>query len=139
MTVAITRHAYSAEQLRVEAARGSDGKVARRMLALAHVLEGMPRWRAAALCGIDRQTLRDWVHRYNQAGLAGLQDRPAAGGPACKLSEAQQAEFAGWVKLARTGRRTRLCVGGGGTCNDGSRRALGSACMNAASANCWRG
>ncbi len=98
MTVAITRHDSSAEQLRAEAARCKDGKVARRMLALAHVLEGLPRWRAAALCGMDRQTLRDWVHRYNEAGLAGLQDRPAGGGPACKLTAAQQAEFAGWVE-----------------------------------------
>ena len=98
MTVAITRLDYSAEQLRAAAARGKDGRATRRMLALAHVLEGMPRWRAASLCGMDRQTLRDWVHRYNEAGLAGLQDRPTAGGPACKLTAAQQAEFAGWVE-----------------------------------------
>jgi transposase len=98
MTVAITRHDCSAEQLRGESARNKDGRVARRMLALAHVLEGMPRWRAAALCGMDRQTLRDWVHRYNEAGLAGLRDRPAAGGPPCKLTAAQQAECAGWVE-----------------------------------------
>jgi transposase len=45
---------------------------------------------------MDRQTLRDWVHRYNEAGLAGLQDRPSADGPACKLTPAQQSEFAGW-------------------------------------------
>jgi hypothetical protein len=96
MTVAITRHDYSAEQLRAGAAGSKDARVARRMLALAHVLEGMARWRAAALCGMDRQTLRDWVHRYNEAGLAGLQDRPSADGPACKLTPAQQSEFAGW-------------------------------------------
>jgi hypothetical protein len=35
------------------------------MLALALVLEGASRTDAARLCGMDRQTLRDWVHRYN--------------------------------------------------------------------------
>ena len=28
---------------------------------------------------MDRQTLRDWVHRFNMAGPAGLLDRKAAG------------------------------------------------------------
>jgi len=28
---------------------------------------------------MDRQTLRDWVHRYNADGLAGLADRPRLG------------------------------------------------------------
>ncbi|PJN95650.1 hypothetical protein CNY89_07220, partial [Amaricoccus sp. HAR-UPW-R2A-40] len=41
------------------------------MLALALVLEGVDRKTAAETCGMDRQTLRDWVHRYNAAGLAG--------------------------------------------------------------------
>jgi transposase len=30
---------------------------------------------------MDRQTLRDWVHRYNDEGLAGLRDRPGERGP----------------------------------------------------------
>ena len=29
--------------------------------------------------GMDRQTLRDWVHRYNAEGLGGLRDRPLPG------------------------------------------------------------
>ena len=40
------------------------------MLAIAHVLDGRSRAEAAELCGMDRQTLRDWVHRYNADGLA---------------------------------------------------------------------
>jgi transposase len=98
MTVAITRHDYSAEQLRAEAGRCKDGPPARRMLAIAHVLDGARRGEAAALCGMDRQTLRDWVHRYNAEGVPGLPNRPPAGGPVCRLTPAQQVEFAGWVE-----------------------------------------
>ena len=47
---------------------------ARRILALALMLDGVDRKTAAETCGMDRQTLRDWVHRYNAAGLAGLRN-----------------------------------------------------------------
>ena len=39
---------------------------------------------------MDRQTLRDWVHRYNAEGIAGLVDRPRPGRPA-RLSPGQVA------------------------------------------------
>ena len=48
------------------------------MIANANALEGMDRASDARLAGMDRQTLRDWVHRYNAEGLAGLCDRVAA-------------------------------------------------------------
>lgn len=51
-----------------------NGSAARRMLALAMVLDGADRKSAAESCGMDRQTLRDWVHRYNAEGLRGLHD-----------------------------------------------------------------
>jgi transposase len=91
MTVAITRLERSADDLRREASRCRDGAAARRMLALALVLEGRSRAEAARLCGMDRQTLRDWVHRYNAEGLAGLSDRPHLGRPA-RLTAEQMAE-----------------------------------------------
>ena len=47
-------------------------RAARRMLAIALVLEGKDRKTAAETCGMDRQTLCAWVHRYNAEGLAGL-------------------------------------------------------------------
>ena len=81
MAVEITRSALSAAQLRRQASRTRDAKAARRMLALALVLEGRSRTEAAQSCGMDRQTLRDWVHRYNAEGLAGLIDRPLPGRP----------------------------------------------------------
>src|SRR5437773_12023308 len=66
--VAITREDYTAAELRRAAARTDDANAARRMLALAQVMDGKTRGEAAACCGMDRQTLRDWVHRYN-AGI----------------------------------------------------------------------
>jgi transposase len=68
MAVAITRFDMSAAELR-EAARTQDAKAARRMRAIALVLEGWSREAAAEACAMDRQTLRDWVHRYNELGL----------------------------------------------------------------------
>ena len=66
------------------------GPSRRRLLALANALEGMPREEAARLAGMTGQTLGDWVHRYNQEGVAGLRDRPRPGRP-CGLDEGQQA------------------------------------------------
>jgi transposase len=93
----ITRTELSATDLRRAAARSRDGHAARRMLALALVLEGKSRWEAAESCGMDRQTLRDWVVRYNEGGLAGLLDRVPPG-PACRLTPEQMAELAALVE-----------------------------------------
>src|SRR3954451_9253649 len=65
MTIAITRHEPGAGDLRREAARCRDTAASRRMLALALGLEGASREEAARAAGMDRQTLRDWAHRYN--------------------------------------------------------------------------
>ena len=46
---------------------------------------------------MDRQTLRDWVHRYNAEGLTGLSN-PRAPGPAPRLSAEQETELAGWIE-----------------------------------------
>ena len=92
MTVAITRKELGAAELRREAGRCRDARAARRMLALALVLEGGSRAEAARAAGMDRQTLRDWVHRYNEEGLAGLRDRRRPG-PRPRLSPEQEAEL----------------------------------------------
>ena len=62
------------------------------MLALALVLEGKSRSEAARSCGMDRQTLRDWVHRYNAQGLSGLSGRPHPGRPP-RLTAAQMSDL----------------------------------------------
>lgn len=59
--IAITRMDLTAAQVRAAAAKARDARTARRMLAIALVLEGVDRKTAAETCGMDRQTLRDWV------------------------------------------------------------------------------
>ncbi|MGH7042580.1 MAG: IS630 family transposase [Acetobacteraceae bacterium] len=98
MTVKITWLEHTAEDLRALASKAADAKVARRLLAIALVLEEASRAEAARSCGMDRQTLRDWVHRYNDRGVAGLADRPHGGGPSAKLTEPEKAELARWVR-----------------------------------------
>src|SRR3954464_11052997 len=93
MTVAVTRKELGAGELRREAGRCRDARAARRMLALALVLEGASREAAARCAGMDRQTLRDWVHRYDAEGLAGLRDRRRPG-PRPRLTPGQEAELA---------------------------------------------
>src|SRR6059058_243590 len=97
MTVTVTRRELGAVELRREARRCRDTAAARRMLALALVLEGASREKAARAAGMDRQTLRDWVHRYNEEGLAGLRDRPRSGRRP-RLSPEQEAELAAAVE-----------------------------------------
>jgi transposase len=98
MTAATTRLDLSAADLREAAARTADAKAARRMLAIALALDGWSRQDAAEACAMDRQTLRDWVHRYNEAGLDGLRDQPRRNGPPPRLSAEQQATVAEWVE-----------------------------------------
>lgn len=88
MAIGIGRSEHTAAELRRLACRAPDPAQARRMLAIALVMEGSDRTTAARSCGMDRQTLRDWVHRYNAEGIAGLVDRPRPGRPP-RLSPAQ--------------------------------------------------
>ena len=78
MTVAV-RTDLTAAEVREQARAAAAPDQARRLLAIALVLEGASREDAARSTGMDRQTLRDWVHRFNMAGPAGLLDRKAAG------------------------------------------------------------
>src|SRR4051794_18736354 len=92
MTGAGTRKEPGAAELRREGGRGRGARAAGRRLALALVLEGGSRAEAARAAGMNRQTLRDWVHRYNAEGLAGLSDRRGPG-PRPRLSPEQEAEL----------------------------------------------
>jgi hypothetical protein len=74
--------------LRAEAARTADAKPARRILAMALVLDEHPRV-LAARGGMDRQTLRDWMYRLGGARGPGRQPR---------LAEAQLSEVAKGVE-----------------------------------------
>ena len=81
-----------AEELRRLARQESDGRVACRLLGLANGLDGMSREQAARQAGMDRQTLRDWVIRFNAEGVEGLRDRPRSGRPPW-LDDGQLAAF----------------------------------------------
>jgi transposase len=93
-------------ELRALARRERDGRVSARLLALANALDGMSRDAAARAAGMDRQTLRDRVHRYNAEGVEGLRDRPRPGRPRA-LDEGRQATLKALVlrgpKLERDG------------------------------------
>ena len=79
VALTITRSDHTAAELRAFAGKSNDGAQVRRLLALALVLEGRSRSEAAEQNGMDRQTLRDWVHRYNTAGIDGLKSRCSPG------------------------------------------------------------
>ena len=80
------REDFGADELRRLAAKVKDAAQARRLLALAAVRDGMNRTEAARIGGMDRQTLRDWAHRFNQYGPDGLIDIKPTGRPS-KLSD----------------------------------------------------
>jgi transposase len=93
MSAAISlRDDFSADELRLLAGRVKDANQVRRLLAIAAVYEGMDRAEAAGIGGMDRQTLRDWVHRFNAQGPGGLINiKPP--GRASRLSQEQKEEL----------------------------------------------
>jgi transposase len=97
MALVIMRTELSAADLRAAARRATECDQARRLLALALVMEGASRTEAARAAGMDRQTLRDWVVRFNDEGVDGLRDRPRPGRPA-QLDATQLAELARLVE-----------------------------------------
>jgi transposase len=90
--VEITRLEHTPAALRAMAKGCADAAQTRRLLAIALVLDGASRAAAARQTGMDRQTLRDWVHRYNEAGPPGLCTRKRDGRPA-KLTPMQMTEL----------------------------------------------
>jgi transposase len=62
------RSDFTAGERRRLAATTRHADQSRRLLSLAAVLDGMSRADAARIGGMDRQTLRDWVHRFNGLG-----------------------------------------------------------------------
>ena len=67
-----------------------DGAQVRRIVALALVVEGASRLEAARQSGVDLQTLRDWMHWYNEAGIDCLASRPIPGRPRSLTTEQMQ-------------------------------------------------
>ena len=80
-TAIAVRRDYSSRELRRLATRVKDAAQARRLLAIAAVLDGSSREEAARIGGMDRQTLRDWVIRFNEEGPDGLVNKSSPGAP----------------------------------------------------------
>ena len=99
MSVCIAlRDDYDSIQLRCLAKRSLDPRQVRRLLSLAAVYDGMSRTEAAKLGGMDRQSLRDWAHRFNDEGPAGLANRSGAGRPR-RLTDEQMGELSVIVEV----------------------------------------
>ena len=96
MTIGL-REDFDAAQARSLAARCDDANQARRLLSIAAIYDSMSRADAARIGGMDRQTLRDWVHRFNEEGPDGVRDRKAPGASA-KLTASQLEELAAVVE-----------------------------------------
>jgi len=77
--VKLAREDHTATGLLDLAVKSEDSAQSRRLLALAMIFEGRSREDAARQTGMDRQTLRDWVLRYNELGADGLVSRLAPG------------------------------------------------------------
>lgn len=93
MSAAIAlRDDFEADDLRGLAVKAKDADQARRLLALAAVYDGMDRDEASRIGGMDRQTLRDWAHRFNGRGPEGLINAKPSGRPS-KLSAEQKEEL----------------------------------------------
>jgi transposase len=92
-TAIAVRTDYTSKELRGLAGRVRDAAQARRLLAIAAVLDSHSRAEAAEIGGMDRQTLRDWVIRFNAHGPDGLVNKPSPGGPS-KLTEEHKAFLA---------------------------------------------
>lgn len=84
---------FDAASVREAARWACDAAQVRRLLAIAAAYDGMKRGEAAEVGGMDRQTLRDWVHRFNEEGPEGLVNRVAPGASR-KISPAQLEELA---------------------------------------------
>src|SRR6202165_2293070 len=80
-TAIVVRADFSSQELRRLARRVKDAAQARRLLAIAAVLDGASREEAATRAGMDRQTLRDWVIRFTEQGPDGLINIPSPGAP----------------------------------------------------------
>ena len=92
MASVVLREDFDAAAVRRLARDADDADQARRLLAIAAVYDGMSRSDAARIGGMDRQTLRDWAHRFNAEGAAGLINRTAPGNPR-RLTPEQEGEL----------------------------------------------
>ena len=91
------RSDFDASALRAAARRSKNAAQARRLLALAAVYDGATRTEAARIGGVTLQIVRDWVLKFNAAGIDGLSDRKAPGQPS-RLNNMHRAALAAMIE-----------------------------------------
>ena len=91
------RSDFDASALRAAARRSKNAAQARRLLALAAVYDGATRTEAARIGGVTLQIVRDWVLKFNAAGIDGLIDRKAPGQPS-RLNNMHRAALAAMIE-----------------------------------------
>ena len=91
------KEGMNARDFRTAAKAAEDAGQARRLLALAAIRDGQSREAAARIGGMDRQTLRDWVHAVNERGIDGLVNATSPGRPP-KLPAGHKAEIKALVE-----------------------------------------
>ena len=110
------RDDFTAADLRRLAGKVKDADEARRLLALAAVYDGMDRGTAARIGGMDRQPLRDWIHRFNEHGpLASSMSNQRAVDRSFRWSHKRRC--GNWWRPAPIQRRMALSVGDAWTCS----------------------
>ena len=132
------REDYSAKELRALARRSKEVNQSRRLLSLAAVRDGMDRGAAAKIGGMDRQTLRDWVHRFNASGPQGLIDNWTEG-PKPRLSAEQLAQFAQIVEAGPDREKDGVVRCGGSIASGSSPSGSGSTLIRAMSESSAQG
>ncbi|MCY4541496.1 MAG: helix-turn-helix domain-containing protein [Rhodobacteraceae bacterium] len=96
--VKITNTDRTSKQLKAFSYRCKDRVQARRVRAIAMVIDGHKRGGAAKASGVTIQTIRDWVINYNERGVEGLRDNPRSGRPS-HLEAWQKEEIKKWVEV----------------------------------------
>ena len=112
-------------ELRRLAASTKDANQSRRLLSIAAVLDGMSRAEAAKIGGMDRQTLRDWVHRFNAHGPAGSEGQPPPGKSQAAIGRAAGRTDRRSSRPARIGQSKAWCAGGASTFSVSSKQRFG--------------
>ena len=80
------RQDIKAETLRDAAKTEKNSNTVRRLLGIAHLLDGGTRCEAQKICCLTINVFRIWMKRFNEQGIDGLKSKPSTGRPV-KLSK----------------------------------------------------
>ena len=106
--IEISRADHTPEALERLSRECKDDAFARRLRAVSMVLRGFSREDVARAQGVDRQTIRDWVLRFNEAGPDGLRDQPR-GGSSCRLRAEQLEALVAVLETGPDPEREGIC------------------------------